>query len=246
MKTTVHLIAFLLLAPVAVAQHQVEFVAARTSWTDAEFVGHAFMVVSTRVGNGSKEDAFGFYPRTADHTTAEIGGPTGVVESEFTKNPARFSRITVSMKRPITEAQRRAIIETVNDFNRRNYHLTEQSCIDFVSTTAKNLGWNIPPRDRSDLPATYLAKLKAANEPLLGTWTWLPRDQIVTIKPDGTVISTYKVTGFWKVLNEVQRTYEIRWSSGKFIDTLTLSEDGNSLTGSNQNARHPDAFLRQK
>jgi len=183
MKLKILVIAFFSSAIPAFAQHEVEFMAARPSWADSEFVGHAFMVISTRVANGSKEDAFGFYPRKSDSSSATIGGPSGIVESEFTKNPARFSRITNSMRRPITDEERRTLIDTVNEFNRRDYRLTNQSCIDFVNTAAQKLGWNTPPRESTDLPTTFLSKLEAANAPIPSPTPTAPPPDVVEVTP---------------------------------------------------------------
>ncbi len=90
------------------------------------------MVISTRVGNGSKEDAFGFFPHPSYPSRAIIGGPSGAVSSEFVKDASRFSRVTVSMQRPISDAQRRTILNHIDQWNARDYKLTSESCIDFV------------------------------------------------------------------------------------------------------------------
>ena len=83
-------LAFSAITNSAHAQYQVQFMASDTSWSNSEYVGHAFMVISTRIANGSKEDAYGFYPKGSK---AFIYGP-GIVNSKFTKNPSRLSRIT--------------------------------------------------------------------------------------------------------------------------------------------------------
>lgn len=92
--------------------------------------------------------------------------------------------------------------------------------------------------------AVHVCMVVAANEFIVGTWTWVPRDQIVTIKSGGECASTYNVTGKWRVLDARKRTFEIRWSSG-FVDHLTLSTDGNKLTGSNQYGKQPNDMLRR-
>jgi hypothetical protein len=142
------------------AQHDVQFLAARTSWAESEFVGHAFMIISTRVGNGSKEDSYGFY---AKGSKGVIIGP-GIIISEFTENPSRFARISVSIRRPITIEQRRAVLRLVADWNAKNYSLVTRNCIDFVHAVASYLGWKVPPRNRSEMPETYLRRLRDLNE----------------------------------------------------------------------------------
>lgn len=139
---------------------QIEVMASRTSWSDKEFAGHAFMCISIPLSSGIKEDCFGFYPR--DGVKGIIGGP-GITNSEFAKNASRFSRVTISMKRPIADEGRRQILRLIDDWNAREYNLTHQSCIDFVNTVAKTLGWRTPPRIQTDLPATFLKKLVDAN-----------------------------------------------------------------------------------
>jgi hypothetical protein len=161
-------IALCLATPAGQAQHQITLMAARPSWADAEYFGHAFMVISTRVGNGSKEDAFGFYPHPSYPERLIIGGPTGAVQSEFTKDPSRFSRVTVSMQRPISEGQRRVILNHIDQWNAKDYKLTSQSCIDFLDSLARRIGWKTPKRSSTESPETYLRELRAVNEPLSG------------------------------------------------------------------------------
>src|SRR5258708_37814388 len=71
---------------------QIEFMASATSWTNNEYVGHAFLCISIPLNSGIKEDCYGFYPRSSS-PKGFIGGP-GVTVSEFQKNPSRFSRVT--------------------------------------------------------------------------------------------------------------------------------------------------------
>jgi len=149
----------LLFAIPAKAQYEIEFMAP-PSWSDAESFGHAFMIISTPVGNGIKEDSYGFY---SVGTKGVIIAP-GVIKSEFTENPRRFSRISVSIRGPITVAQRREVLKLVAEWNEKYYSLPARNCIDFVHAVASCLGWRVPPRDRFESPATYLRRLKALND----------------------------------------------------------------------------------
>jgi hypothetical protein len=79
------------------------------------------------------------------------------------RNPSRFSRVTVSIKKPISDADRRSVLKLTDDWNKKKYDLTDQSCIDFVNSVGKLLGWNTPPRVSTDLPETFLKKLVDAN-----------------------------------------------------------------------------------
>lgn len=141
---------------------QVEFAASNISWTNAEYTGHAFMCIIVPTSSGPKEDCFGFYPKNGG-VKGFIGGP-GVVHSEFQKNPSRFSRLTTSIRKKISTEQRRVIMRIVNDWNTKNYDLTNQSCIDFVASIAKEINWEIPAREATDLPEGFLNKLRFLNE----------------------------------------------------------------------------------
>jgi hypothetical protein len=135
--------------------------AARPSWTDGQYVGHAFMCISVPTGVGPREDCFGFYPSgTSDK--GYIAGP-GVTSSEFQQAPGRFSLVTVSLRRTITADQRTAIYRLMDDWNRRQYRLLDSSCIDFVASVAQTIGLVTPLRTATEFPETYLRRLKAAN-----------------------------------------------------------------------------------
>jgi hypothetical protein len=144
---------------VAPTEYAIQFIASRQSLTHQEFVGHAFMVISTPVANGVKEDGYGFYPGSKG---AIISGP-GVVKSEMSTNPSRFSRAAISIRQPLTDTQRAAVLKLAREWNSKGYKLTDQNCIDFVASAAKAAGMKVPPRSKSERPASYLRKLKAAN-----------------------------------------------------------------------------------
>src|SRR5690242_12658216 len=118
----------------------VEFAASDISWTHSEYTGHAFMCLIVNTNTEPKEDCYGFYPK--DGSKGFIGGP-GVVQSEFRKNPTRYSRLVKSIRKRITEDQRRGVLRLVNDWNTKNYDLTDQSCIDFVASVAKEINWEV-------------------------------------------------------------------------------------------------------
>jgi len=48
-------------------------------------------------------------------------------------------------------------------------------------------------------------------------------------------------SGSWRVLDVSKRKFEMRWGSGNWVDTLTLSPDNNSLEGTNQTNGHVSA-----
>src|SRR5712671_1590676 len=129
LAATLGVVAFLSVAFVIAAlnppDYEIQFMASRQSWAKNEWAGHAFMMITTRTSGGIKEDAYGFYPK--DAKTLIIGGP-GVIASELKKNPSRFSRVTISIRQPISAAQRASVLRLVAEWNSQNYALTNQSC----------------------------------------------------------------------------------------------------------------------
>lgn len=140
---------------------QLEILASETAVTEGEWTGHAFMIISIPLSSGIKEDGYGFYPK--DGGIGQIYGP-GIVQSETNHNPGRLSRIAVSIKKPITEEQRRSILQLTNEWNTRNFRLTNQNCIDFIKAAASRAGWSTVDRTTGEFPAAYVRRLKEANE----------------------------------------------------------------------------------
>lgn len=64
----------------------------------------------------------------------------------------------------------------------------------------------------------------------VGNWSWFNGGS-VQIRPDGTFVAA-GTSGTWRPLggNRIQ----MQWTDGGWIDTLSLSPDGNQLSGSNQ------------
>jgi hypothetical protein len=140
---------------------RLEIMASRVSTVNGEFTGHAFMCLELLLNSGIKEDCYGFYPKN-DNIKGFVGGP-GAVNSEFKKNPSRFSRIDQSLKVPISDVQRRTILGLVNDWDSKNYDLTKEQCVDFIRAVAQAAGLKVPPRDTLDFPVDLVAKLKKLN-----------------------------------------------------------------------------------
>lgn len=78
----------------------------------------------------------------------------------------------------------------------------------------------------------------AADTPsVAGTWDWVG-GQVLVVLPD----QTQKVwwdgnqvnQGTWQILNPATRQYQFKYDNGGWVDTVTLSADGNTLTGTNQ------------
>jgi len=140
---------------------EVTLMASTPSWADSEFVGHAFMCVAYHLNSGIKEDCYGFYPRGST-TRAVVGGP-GIAASEFARNPSRFSRVTVSVTKKVSDAQRRAVLANINQWNGQDYALITANCINLVDSVATAAGFASPGTKAGELPESYLRRLKAAN-----------------------------------------------------------------------------------
>ncbi len=62
-----------------------------------------------------------------------------------------------------------------------------------------------------------------------GRWRWF-NGGIADFKPDGAC----GVNSYWRAADPARRIFIITWNNRKWIDTLTLSPDGNRLEGTNQ------------
>ena len=69
-----------------------------------------------------------------------------------------------------------------------------------------------------------------------GTWDWFNQVQ-VTLLPDYSARGTNNEVGTWRLADPANRVYVIQWKAG-WVDTLTLSPDGNTLDGSNREGTH--------
>jgi uncharacterized protein (TIGR03067 family) len=88
------------------------------------------------------------------------------------------------------------------------------------------------PRKNHDKGAPLNAN--DTRDPLVGHWSWFDGGT-VTVLPGGTLVHDKGNRGTWNIKDRAQRTYTLRWLQGGFVDTIQLSEDGQSLSGSNQN-----------
>ena len=85
---------------------------------------------------------------------------------------------------------------------------------------------------------------KSPTELVTGKWRWF-NGLIVEITAGVMVAKDSRGnmvdSGSWRVLDVSKRKFEMRWGSGNWIDTLTLSPDNNSLEGTNQINGHVSA-----
>lgn len=67
----------------------------------------------------------------------------------------------------------------------------------------------------------------------VGTWSWFVGPDL-TFGADGSISGSNR-SAHWDWTNEEKREFRIQWTGARYglIDTLTLSEDGNSLQGTN-------------
>jgi len=70
-------------------------------------------------------------------------------------------------------------------------------------------------------------------DPIVGSWQWTkPTQHVHEILPDGSLLCGGKVEGTWKLVDPDRRLYALRWRD-RWTDSLTLSADGNTLAGTN-------------
>ena len=71
---------------------------------------------------------------------------------------------------------------------------------------------------------------------IVGDWAWFNGGR-VTLNPNGTITSKeFGKIGTWECTDAARAVFTLRWVFGTppFVDTLTLSVDGKSLSGKNQ------------
>ena len=139
---------------------EVTIMGADVDWAASQFAGHAFMCISLHLNNGVKEECFGFYPK--DGGSGFVGTP-GATVSEFKKSPTRFSIITVSASKLITETQRRNILKLADTWNAKTFQVVTANCVNFAHEAAKVAGFVTPPLQSGELPKSYVTRLKALN-----------------------------------------------------------------------------------
>lgn len=204
--------------------------------------GHAFMCISIRLQSGIKEDCYGFFKATGQGGL--ISGP-GVKLDQINDPkaiPARFSRVSVSVKKDITEAQRREIIKAADGWNARHYDLTKENCIDFVAQAARIAQWAVPPRNATDTPDSWVRRLKDA-EDLAGVWKGTSTSNGMTLPMSVLVTLTNGQWGGQINLNDMGDTFRDVSVRGRSISFVvgqqatpfkfsgTVSPDGKTLSG---------------
>lgn len=124
-------------------------------------VGHAFACMVYHLSSGIKEDCYGFYPTTAQQQAKIVG--TNLVNEFKVDKVNRFSAITVSVKRKVTDAERKAFIKAIDTWNGKSWKLNGPNCADFVHHAAGAAGFKQADRATVQTPSQYVEKLKALN-----------------------------------------------------------------------------------
>jgi hypothetical protein len=131
-------------------------------------LGHIFMIVKLPTNHGEIEEAYGFYPVNG---IGIIKGP-GALKSEFRcandddcgkgheKDWKRLSESEASASIPIDIDERHAILDDINLWNKKQYRVTSNNCMDFMNSVLKTLDYPAPERSRQQLPADYMSQLQ--------------------------------------------------------------------------------------
>lgn len=133
------------------------------SWENKSVFGHAFACMQYHLGSGIKEECFGFYPKNDGDVL--IGGPGAADNEALAKKPNRFNpgELTGEIGVKLKGDMRHQFFVLLNDWNSKNYSLTNSNCIDFVDAVAAILLLKRPPRSPSQKPTDYITALKKLN-----------------------------------------------------------------------------------
>jgi hypothetical protein len=86
-----------------------------------------------------------------------------------------------------------------------------------------------------DLQAFAQKPSPSPADPVIGRWRCQGENRVVELHADGTAVDGAGHSGLWKPLpsKTKEREYQVNWSDGTSVDTLTLSADGKGLGGMN-------------
>jgi uncharacterized caspase-like protein len=116
------------------------------------------------------------------------------------------------------------------DAAKQVYTITWPKAVDTVTLTPEGTRLSGGNQYGYPLSATRTSGGRLGVPGLPGTWLW-NNGVTVTIDKNGT-LQAGTVTAQWKLVDPVQRSYNLIWPEP--VDTLTLSADGLHLTGGNQ------------
>ncbi|WP_432734989.1 hypothetical protein [Maridesulfovibrio sp. FT414] len=109
-----------------------------------------------------------------------------------------------------------------------------------VYNSVNSLRFSPPPTMGSNDPYGSGAAPYGNNDPygsahdncdlLVGKWRWFT-GSVAEFQQGGRMPGN---GNSWRCLDPERRTFEITWGNGRYIDTLTMTQDGNRLDGKNQ------------
>lgn len=141
----------------------VQIYSSQHSWDSKSAFGHAFLCVERHLTSTIKEECFGFYPKQGAQIL--IGG-TGLAANEaIEKKPLRFrpGEITSQISKNVNSGELSAIFALMDEWNTKQYKLTNSNCIDFVHAVARLLNFHLPARSLAQTPTQYMKELKRLN-----------------------------------------------------------------------------------
>jgi hypothetical protein len=105
-------------------------------------------------------------------------------------------------------------------------------------------GWTFSPASVAVSGSTYLSfvaqRTQSLEDDLIGRWRWFNGGEN-TIAANNTMIGRERGQvvneGTWQIVDRAQRQVVLRWRSGDWIDTVTVSADGLRLNGTNNVGR---------
>jgi hypothetical protein len=92
--------------------------------------------------------------------------------------------------------------------------------------------------------STSQSATSAACNAVQGDWSWFT-GYVVSLKANHTILYGDRPAGTWECINSSRNSARLKWSSG-FIDSISVSNDGEKISGVNNigvkvsgNRRHP-------
>jgi len=118
--------------------------------------------------------------------------------------------------------------------------ITPRFFIKIISLITIGLFLSTPAFSQEQSEATPTPASDISTPSPCGKWKHYGKGKtiIATLSSDGTAISNkYKTKGAWHWLDESKNQFQIEWENG-IIDTLTISQDGKKVMGSNNHAEN--------
>lgn len=183
-----------------------------------------------------KEFAFGLNPKLAD--TVALKNPEATVISDssgfhylaisYRKNIAAQVIFTIQQSLDLVSWPTMSGVETVENIigepNVKKVTVRASTPIEWLPKQFLRVAITDPNPAPTPPPANTI--LEAA----IGYWSWF-NGGTVELRPNGTLGRNGANDGTWKQIGN--SLIQLSWYGGLYIDTLTLSKDNNTLSGSN-------------